>query len=810
MNLKPVLYSVIIVLLAAEAVQGQRTDLVAIHRGADEITSHDLYTREGAVFTRNPAFKARNADLNKNYPHLTVSGDFNGDGVDEIAFFEDLEYTPNTNPDFARAGVVVYRSNGEKLIPSGAWHSAPDTAFSFAHVDFSVAYDFNKDGYDDIALFYNDHSSDQLAIYVLESDGFSFGEARSWYSCDRLEFNFTAVKFALSGDFNGNALGDIAVFYNYFGATPDTPQAIFLFESQGDRFELLPAVYNETKAVYDFSEMRSALAGNFNMDTCSDIAVLMHDAVGTDVIFPVFEGSAADQLSPVVYRNLNSTELDLDEVFQAVSGEFAGDEATDLALFYNNPGSGDQEVLVLENEQASFLGPVVGFSTSPDSMHVSDLHAVVSGSFACNVLVSAATWMDDKKGALSFTFDDGYRGAFEHGGAELDAAGLKGTFYIFTDTTAVYDGELASTSLIREYKDNGHEIASHTANHADLGRLTESGETDSIHQVLSSSLELLNQRFDQYTMSMSIPYGSFQLETLGYIADHFYSARSSQHGFNLATPYDFYALKSWPVVSTTSPAFVDELFSTAEKFGTYLPLMYHDMVDEPFDEDVHIYTYSRELFRETVLAAGARDLWVDTHERIYKYIRERNALRIHVSENSEMDPEDGSFYFTADDGLSDSIYDMAVTLKINLPGSWNGDTVTVGPEDAYNYLEVQQEGSDRFVLFNWLPVSDLPIHVNDGIRYATGRPEKELSVARIKLKAFPNPFQRETRIQVTGTNAGDLHLIIRDIHGRIVMESGEIHGDSFLLSRASLNPGIYIAQLIWKGQALAALKLLAL
>ena len=60
-------------------------------------------------------------------------------------------------------------------------------------------------------------------------------------------------------------------------------------------------------------------------------------------------------------------------------------------------------------------------------------------------------------------------------------------------------------------------------------------------------------------------------------------------------------------------------------------------LDEPFDENELIYTYSRELFRETVQAALERDLWIDTHEGIYKYIRERNALRVTYLDDSEMD-----------------------------------------------------------------------------------------------------------------------------------------------------------------------------
>jgi len=436
--------------------------------------------------------------------------------------------------------------------------------------------------------------------------------------------------------------------------------------------------------------------------------------------------------------------------------------------------------------------------------------AVQSGAFLYQAVVSVATWKDDRRGASSFTFDDGYRGAFEHGGAELEAAELKGTFYIFTDTSAIYDGELASTSLVREYKNKGHEIASHTSNHSNLGILTESGDMDSLNQVLSASAELLNERFDQYTMSMSIPFGSFRYETLEPISNYFYSARSSQHGFNLATPYDFFALKSWPVLSTTSPTFVDNLLSRAEAYGTYLPLMYHDMVDTTFDEDIYIYTYSRQLFRETLEAAQDRDLWIDTHERIYKYTRQRNALKISGLEDGEMNQQAGNFSFVADDGLPDSIFNVELTLKIMLPENWLSDTITVGPEGEYGYKQVQQDSTDRYILYDWLPVSGVSIQVHDGIVYATGSSDRKVYAENISLLAAPNPFRLETRIRVTGKVQSDAYLIVRDLHGRIVQEIRDLTGDSFMLSRASLSSGIYVVQLVQAGKPIAALKLIAL
>jgi peptidoglycan/xylan/chitin deacetylase (PgdA/CDA1 family) len=790
--------------------RGQEMDLFAIHPELNGDVSHLLFTGDGSGFSKSEAFLGKGADLTEWHPHLTVSGDFTGDGRDEIALFEDLLYEPNMNPDFLCSVVSVYRSSGEQIIPSGSWFSVQHTQLNFEYVSFAVADDYNMDGLCDILLFYNDPSSDQLIIYLLASTGSEFSSAQEWYTVDRNEFNFTRLEFACPGHFNANSKPDVAVFYNYNGTAPETRQAIFIFESDGDTLSLLPVAYDATKASYDFSRMKHAIPGDYNLDGYSDIAVLYEDPAGQNHPIPVFEASAAGLFFPVAYLATSKFGPDPAHVLHAAGGQFAGDTAADLALFYDNPNSGRQEILLLESESGSFNLPVKTYSADPGTLSMADLSAVRSGKFSFQAVVSVATWKDDRQGAISFTFDDGYRGAFEHGGAELESADLKGTFYIFTDTSAVYDGELASTTLVREYKNKGHEIASHTSNHSNLGFLTESGDVDSLEQVLSASVEVLNQRFGQYTMSMSIPFGSFRYETLKYISSHFYSARSSQHGFNLATPYDLYALKSWPILSTTSPAYVDNLLSIAESYGTYLPLMYHDMLDEPFDEDLHIYTYSRDHFRETVQAALSRDLWIDTHERIYKYIRERNALKILSLDDDEMDQQAGNFSFIADDGLEDSIFNVELTLRITLPQNWTEDTVSVGPVDDYSYLSVKQDERGRFIYYDWLPVSNKSIQVLDGKPSTVGFSDHSKSETKVALLAAPNPFRQETIIRVSGNIHEDTYLIVRDIHGRIVQELREQTGDSYGLSGASLAPGIYVAQLVQSGKTIASLKLMAL
>jgi hypothetical protein len=232
--------------------------------------------------------------------------------------------------------------------------------------------------------------------------------------------------------------------------------------------------------------------------------------------------------------------------------------------------------------------------------------------------------------------------------------------------------------------------------------------------------------------------------------------------------------------------------------------MYHDMVDSLFDEEADIYNYRRELFRETLQDAGSRSLWIDTHERIYKYVRERNSLRI-----SQVDlTGEGSFSFIADDGLADSVFNVELTLKIHLPESWLNDTVTIETGGSQFLVEVNQSPDGAFAYFNHLPDEIQVVTVYEGDMKGTGildRPAKE----DVNISASPNPFLHETLINVSEINESIDYLVIRDIHGRIVRELREHANETYRLSRANLPPGIYIIQVLGSGKQLASLKILA-
>lgn len=77
-------------------------------------------------------------------------------------------------------------------------------------------------------------------------------------------------------------------------------------------------------------------------------------------------------------------------------------------------------------------------------------------------------WQDNKKAAISLTYDDGYTSNLDIAIPQLDEKGFKGTFYLMTSSSDVN----ANKGRWKAAFENGHEIANHSHTHPCGARLT--------------------------------------------------------------------------------------------------------------------------------------------------------------------------------------------------------------------------------------------------------------------------------------------------------------------------------------------------
>ena len=157
------------------------------------------------VITNKEYLKAEYVEKIYIYPNATISGDFDGDGRDDTAAFYDYGTWS--------AGVNVWLSNGHTFTNNGNWWYTPQHSFNPDKIRGRVVTgDFNGDGLCDIAAMY-DYGSNSVRIFAYISSGTSF-TAQSWYT-NSGGFDANCVIGMSAGDFNGDGLCDVLVYYNY-------------------------------------------------------------------------------------------------------------------------------------------------------------------------------------------------------------------------------------------------------------------------------------------------------------------------------------------------------------------------------------------------------------------------------------------------------------------------------------------------------------------------------------------------------------------------------------------------------------------
>ena len=155
------------------------------------------------------------------------------------------------------------------------------------------------------------------------------------------------------------------------------------------------------------------------------------------------------------------------------------------------------------------------------------------------------------EGAVSLSFDDGWRGSLTTGVECLLAAGMEATFFVTPDLLA--GRHFADESLLRNAHDSGMEIGTHGATHRFLSDLPAA----EIEQELATSRGFLEDLLGADVTTGSLPGGAWSPAVAETAARCGYrTLYTSRPGVNDERS-DPFALRRVPIRRTTTPAAVE-------------------------------------------------------------------------------------------------------------------------------------------------------------------------------------------------------------------------------------------------------------
>ncbi|WP_433512172.1 FG-GAP repeat domain-containing protein [Nonomuraea sp. CA-143628] len=253
-----------------------------------------------------------------------IAGDFNGDGLADVGTFYDYSG--------GRTGLWIWtaKAGGGFNAPVMSWDSGAGN-FEQPRAK-AVTGDFNGDNMTDIGTFY-DYSGGRtgLWIWTAKAGGGFNAPVMSW---DSGAGNFEQPRAkAIAGDFNGDGLADVGTFYDYSSART----GLWIWTAKAGGGFNAPAMSWDSGAG-NFEQPRAKpIVGDFNGDNMTDISTFYDYSGGRTGLWIWTAKAGGGFNAPAMSWDSGAGNFEQPRV-KAVTGDFNGDNMTDISTFYDYSG----------------------------------------------------------------------------------------------------------------------------------------------------------------------------------------------------------------------------------------------------------------------------------------------------------------------------------------------------------------------------------------------------------------------------------------------------------------------------------------
>lgn len=181
-------------------------------------------------------------------------------------------------------------------------------------------------------------------------------------------------------------------------------------------------------------------------------------------------------------------------------------------------------------------------------------------------------------GAVSLTFDDGWRSHYDTVLPKLTSAGLIGTFFIASRQLADYGFPgYITVNEVQNIAASGHEIGAHTRTHAHLASLSTSQQQNEIigsYNDLQSMLQTMNVGS---VTSFAYPFGEFNNTTHDILRNSGMTVARGSYGGNNSSATDPYILTRFPINYNTTFAQTRQAIDSAIASKQWIILVFHEV-----------------------------------------------------------------------------------------------------------------------------------------------------------------------------------------------------------------------------------------